>query len=340
MAPSAAPGITGGPPESAAASGTRPEGRPSKVSIVGAGAVGATTAYAMLMRGAARNVALLDINKAKVDAEVLDLQHGIQFMPQAHVEGSDDVAVCAGSDDVVVTAGAKQKPGQTRMDLAGDTITLMKRILPGLLEVAPSAIYLMVTNPVDVVTYAALRFSGLPANQLFGSGTVLDSSRLRFLVAERAGVAVQNVHAYIAGEHGDSEIPLWSSATIGGIPLRDWPGVGGLSPLTDEDLERMHHEVVHSAYEIIAGKGATNYAIALAATRIVEAILDDQHTVLPVSSLLEDYDGISDVCLSVPSVVDRTGVRETIPTPMSDDERAGLRASAAALRAAAQQFGV
>ncbi|PJI94363.1 L-lactate dehydrogenase [Luteimicrobium subarcticum] len=335
---SAAEGITGGHPELAAA--TAPSsGRPSKLSIVGAGAVGATMAYAALMRGAARTVALMDINAAKVEAEVLDLQHGIQFMPQARVEGSDDVSVCAGSDVIVVTAGAKQKPGQSRIDLAGDTIGLMRKVLPGLVDVAPDAVYVMVTNPVDVVTYASLKITGLPSHRLFGSGTVLDSSRMRFLLADRAGVAVQNVHAYIAGEHGDTEIPLWSSATIGGVPLLDWPGVRGRAPLSAQDREEIHHEVVNSAYRIIAGKGATNYAIGLAGARIVEAVLDDQHAILPVSSLLDDYYGISDVCLSVPSLVDREGVRETVSTPMSEDELGGLRSSATSLREVARQFG-
>jgi L-lactate dehydrogenase len=312
----------------------------SKLAIVGAGAVGTTLAYASLMRGVARTVALLDINSAKVEAEVLDLQHGIQFVPQANVEGSDDPSVCAGADVVVVTAGAKQKPGQSRMDLAGDTIALVRRILPGLLEVAPDAVYVLVTNPVDIVTYAALRYSGLPPRQVFGSGTVLDSSRLRFLVAERAGVAVQNVHAYIAGEHGDSEIPLWSSATIGGVPLLDWQAVEGGSPLGPADLERIHRDVVGSAYRIIEGKGATNYAIGLAGARIVEAVLGDQRAVLPVSSLLEGYDGITDVCLSVPSLVDRTGVGDAIAVPMADAERLGLHASAESLRSAARAFGL
>lgn len=191
-----------------------PSRRTTKLAVVGAGAVGATLAYAALMRGAARTVALHDINAAKVEAEALDLQHGVQFVPQAEVIGSDDIAVCADADVVVVTAGAKQKPGQSRIDLAGATIGLMKNILPPLVEVAPNAVYIMVTNPVDVVTYASLKISGLPPQQLFGSGTVLDSSRLRYLIAEHCGVAVQNVHAYIAGEHGDSEIPLWDSASI------------------------------------------------------------------------------------------------------------------------------
>jgi L-lactate dehydrogenase len=314
--------------------------RTTKLAIVGAGSVGSTLAYAALMRGAAHTVSLLDINKTKVEAEVLDLQHGIQFMPMAKVEGSDDVAVCADADVVVFTAGAKQKPGQTRLDLAGATISLVRNILPGLVEVAPNAIYIMVTNPVDVVTYAALKYSGLPANQLFGSGTVLDSSRLRFLVAQHCGVAVQNVHAYIAGEHGDSEIPLWSSATISGVPLLDWKGLTGRGPLTAEVREDIAHEVVQSAYRIIEGKGATNYAVALAATRIIEAILDDEHRVLPVSSLLEDFHGISDVCLSVPSLLERRGCGERIEVPLSDIELAGLRSSADSVRAVAKSFGL
>ena len=160
-------------------------------------------AYAALMRGAARTVALYDINSAKVQAEVLDLGHGIQFMPMAEVVGSDDISVCADADVVMFTAGAKQKPGQSRIELAEATISLVRKVLPSLVDVAPNAIYVMVTNPVDVVTYAALQISGLPPSQLFGSGTVLDSSRLRYLLARETGVAVQNVHAYVAGEHGD-----------------------------------------------------------------------------------------------------------------------------------------
>lgn len=319
--------------------------RRSKLAIVGAGSVGATMAYAALMRGAARSVALYDINAAKVEAEALDIGHGIQFMPMADVEGSDDIAVCAGADVVVVTAGAKQKPGQSRLDLAEATINLVRTILPGLVEVAPDAVYVMVTNPVDIVTYAALRCSGLPANQLFGSGTVLDSSRLRYLLAQHTGVAAQNVHAYIAGEHGDTEIPLWSSAMIGSVPLLDWPGMPGpdgevVGRLAPEDRTRIADEVVNSAYRIIAGKGATNYAVALAGSRIIEAVLNDERRVLPVSSLLQDYRGISDVCLSVPSVVGRHGVEATLPISMSDDELAGLRRSAEALRDVARRFGL
>jgi L-lactate dehydrogenase len=313
--------------------------RKSKLAIVGAGAVGATMAYAALMRGAARTVALFDINTAKVEAEVLDLGHGIQFMPMAEIVGSDDISVCADADVVVFTAGAKQKPGQTRIDLAEATISLVGKVLPSIVEVAPNAVYVMVTNPVDVVTYAALKISGLPPEQLFGSGTVLDSSRLRYLIAQHTGVAVQNVHAYVAGEHGDTELPLWSSATIGGVPLLDWNGTGGRGPLTSEVRERIAREVVDSAYRIIAGKGATNYAIALAGSRIIEAILKDEDRVLPVSSLLDDYHGISDVCLSVPTLVGARGVLDRLEVPMSADELAGMRRSAEAVRAVARRFG-
>ena len=315
--------------------------RTTKVAVVGAGAVGATLAYAALMRGVARTVALYDINKAKVEAEALDIGHGIQFMPMGEVIGSDDIAVCGGADVVVVTAGARQRPGQTRLDLAEATISLMRSIMPALVATAPDAIFIMVTNPVDIVTYAALKHSGLPANRLFGSGTVLDSSRLRYLVAQHCGVAVHNVHAYIAGEHGDTEIPLWSSASIGSIPLLDWPGLGdGRGRLDRAVREQIAHEVVNSAYRIIAGKGATNYAAALAGSRIIEAVLGDENSVLPVSSLLTDYHGISNVCLSVPAVLGRDGVVDQLEVPMSPDELAGLRRSAEALAAVAKRFGL
>lgn len=316
-----------------------PDRRTTKLAVVGAGAVGATVAYAALMRGAARSVALYDIDKAKVEAEAADLGHGIQFMPMAEVVGSNDIAVCAGADVVVVTAGAKQKPGQTRLDLAEATIALTREILPPLVEQAPNAIFVMVTNPVDIVTYAALKISGLPRAQLFGSGTVLDSSRLRYLIAQHTGVAVQNVHAYMVGEHGDSEFPLWASASIGGVPLPDWRGSRSSGPLTHDIREGIAREVIESAYKIIAGKGATNYAVALAASRIIEAILKDERRVLPVSSLLDNYYGISDICMSVPTVVGRTGAERELEVPMSGDEMAKLHRSAAALKAVARRFG-
>jgi L-lactate dehydrogenase len=318
---------------------TGPATGPAKIAVVGAGSVGATLAYACLIGGVARTIALYDVNAAKTRAETLDLNHGLQFVPMATVVGSDDIEVCRGADLVVVTAGAKQKPGQTRLELAAANVALCRQLVPRLLEVAGDAIMLLVTNPVDVVTYAALKFSGLPPRRVFGSGTVLDSSRLRLLVAQHCGVAVQNVHAYIAGEHGDSEIPLWSSASIGSIPLLRWE-VPGRPALDEAARAEIVRQVVGAAEEIIRGKGATNYAVGLAATRIVEAVLRDQRQVLPVSSLLDGVDGIRDVCLSVPSVVDRGGVETVLPVPLSPEEAQGLRRSAETVRGVIRSLGL
>lgn len=311
----------------------------TKVAVVGAGSVGATCAYVCLIRGIGRTIALYDINADKTRAEVLDLNHGLQFVPQATVVGSDDIEVCRGADLVVITAGAKQKPGQTRLELAEANVALSKAIVPRLLEVAPEAILLLVTNPVDVITYAALKISGLPPQRVFGSGTVLDSSRLRLLVADHCGVAVQNVHAYIASEHGDSEIPLWSSASIGSVPLLAWE-VPNRPPLDAAAREEIHRKVVGAAGEIIRGKGATNYAVGLATARIVEAVLYDQRQVLPVSSLLDGQAGIHDVCLSLPSVVDRLGVEMVLPSPLSEEEAEGLRHSADTVKGVIKSLGL
>ncbi len=305
--------------------------RVSKIAIVGAGAVGATIAYASMIRGLAKQLAIYDINRAKVDAEVLDLNHGLQFVPMATLEGSDDIGVCAGADVVVITAGAKQKPGQTRLELAGANVELCRKLVPQLLKVAPDALLLVVTNPVDVLTYVVQKLSGLPSRRVFGSGTVLDSSRFRFLLARHLNLAVQNVHAFIVGEHGDSEIPLWSSATVGGVPLLQW-GVPGHTKLTETDRHQIFDDVRNAAYQIIRGKGATNYAIGLATAQILEAVLYDEQRVLSVSSRLEDYLGISDVCMSVPSIVNRLGVETVLEVPMNDSEREGLRRSADTIR--------
>ena len=318
---------------------TGPAAGPTRIAIVGAGSVGATLAYACLIRGVGRTIALYDLDATKARAEVLDLNHGLQFVPMATVVGSDDLEVCRGADLVVVTAGAKQRPGQTRLELAHANVEMCRDLVPRLLEVAPDAILLLVTNPVDVVTHAALRYSGLPPNRVFGSGTVLDSSRLRLLIAQHCGVAVQNVHAYVAGEHGDSELPLWSSASIGSVPLLRWnvPGRPALDAAARAEIVR---RVVGAAEEIIRGKGATNYAVGLAAARIIEAVLYDERQVLPVSSLLDGFAGIGDVCLSVPSVIDRAGVDTVLPVPLSDEEAAGLRRSATTVRDVVRKLGL
>jgi L-lactate dehydrogenase len=312
--------------------------KPSKVAIVGAGSVGATIAYACLIRGVGKSIALYDVNAAKVEAEVLDLNHGLQFVPMATVEGSADLGVCRGADVVVITAGAKQKPGQTRMDLATANAAICREMVPKLLGGAPDAVYLLVTNPVDVITYVTLKISGLPRERCFGSGTVLDSSRFRFLIARRLNVAVQNVHAYVAGEHGDSEIPLWSSAHVGNIPLHAW-AVQGHGKLTVRDRTEIFQNVKTAAYQVIQGKGATNYAIGLATASILEAVVHDENRVLPVSSVLTDYHGIEDVCLSVPSIVDRHGVGQALPVPLNEAELAGLRNSAETIRGVVRSLG-
>jgi len=305
--------------------------RAGKIGIVGAGSVGATIAYACMVQGVGKHISLYDVATKKVEAEALDLNHGLMFVPMAKVDGSDDINVLADSDVIVVTAGARQKPGQTRIDLAGINTGICRTLIPQLLAVAPNATLLMVTNPVDVLTYIALKLSGLESRRVLGSGTVLDSSRFRFLIAERCSVAVQNVHAYITGEHGDSEFPLWSSASIGSVPVRGWkmPGHGEIGP---QDEQNLFDSVRTSAEKIIEGKGATNYAIGLAVSTILQAILWNEGRVLPVSSLLADYRGISDICLSVPSIVGHRGVEGQLPIPMNDAEVSSLHTSAEAIR--------
>jgi L-lactate dehydrogenase len=223
--------------------------------------------------------------------------------------------------------------------LYGRNVAICRDLLPRLLEVAPGAVLVIVTSPVDVVTYAALKIGGLPRRRVLGSGTVLDSSRLRSLIARRCGVAVQNVHAYIAGEHGDSEIPLWTSATVGGVPFLRWEDAGR-PPVTAAEEDDLRRQVVQAGYQVPHGKGYTNYAIALATARIIEAVLYDEHQVLPVSSLLTGYAGISDVCLSVPSVIGRAGLLRVLPVPLSGHEREGLQRSARTVRAVLDQLGL
>ena len=311
----------------------------TKVSIVGAGAVGTSTAFALLMKRIAGEVAIYDTNQAKVEAEVLDLAHGSQFTNPSRVYGGSDIEVVRNSDVIVVTAGAKQAPGQTRLDLAATNVKILQELMPELVRLSPDAIFLLVTNPCDVLAYAAVRFSGLPANRVFSSGTVLDSSRLRWQLAERIGVSTESVHAMIVGEHGDSEFPLWSEAKIGPISLSQWR-VGNVAPLSQSELDEIADSVKNAAYKVIAGKGATNYAIGLSAARIVEAVLRDESVILPVSSVLSSYLGISDVALSVPTVVNRQGAIRTIPMEMSSNELEKLQKSAATLKQSIESLGL
>ncbi len=309
----------------------------SKLTVVGAGSVGSSTAYAALIRGSARHVALYDIATEKAEAEVLDLAHGTQFTGTSDVIGGSDISVVEGSHVVVITAGAKQRPGQTRIELAGTNASILRTMLPQLLEVAPDAVYVIVTNPCDVLTVLAQEATGLPPERIFASGTVLDTSRLRWKLAQRAGVSPSSVHAYIVGEHGDTEFPLWSKATIGTVPILQWQ-TEGHPRMTVDELDEIAVDVRDAAYKVIQGKGATNYAIGLSSTRIVEAILGDEHAVMPVSTVLHGFHGIDDVALSVPSIVSASGAVPIPETAFDAGELGLLRRSADALREVAQSL--
>ncbi len=301
-----------------------------KVTVVGAGAVGSATAYAMLIRGTARTVVLYDIDAARAEAEALDLTHGSMFTGSNPVVGSSDIAATAGSHVIVVTAGAAQKPGQTRLELIGTNARIISSMIPRLMAASPDAIIIIVTNPCDVLATLAVQETGADPARLFASGCVLDTSRLRGILAERAGVATQSVHAHIVGEHGDTEFPLWSTASIGPVPLLEWTR-DGQHVFSADDLHDIAEDVRTAAYRIIEGKGATNYAIGLSATRITEAVLRDENAILPVSPVLSDVDGVDGVALSVPCVVNRNGAVPVQQMRFSDRERELLHASAETL---------
>lgn len=311
--------------------------RLEKIAVVGAGSVGVAVAYATTIDRIAGEIALYDLNGARAAAEAMDLSHGLQFVGGGRVIGGDDIAVCADADLVVVTAGSTHGPGATRLDLAGANVALVRKVLPPLLEVAPEAIYLFITNPVDVVTYAAQEISGLPHGRVIGSGTVLDSSRLRHELADRLGISVTSVHATVVGEHGDTEVVLWSSANVGGTPILDVVGPDG-GRIRPDELADIHRRVRDSGYTIMAGKGNTNLAIGLATAHIARAISRDERAVLPVS-VRTSFEGVGEVCLSLPSVVGRAGVLAQIEPPLDVGERAGLAASASALRSVLDSVG-
>jgi L-lactate dehydrogenase len=291
-----------------------------------------------LIKEVAGEIALFDIDTDKVDAEVLDLAHGTQFTGSSRVIGGSDITVTANSDLIIVTAGAKQKPGQTRLDLAGVNVKILQSLLPQLLAQSPNAIFMLVTNPCDVLAVVAQKILGLPANRVFASGTVLDSARLRWTIAERFKVSSNSVHAYIVGEHGDSEFALWSQTRIGPVPIQDWELAPG-KKISQQELDQMALDVKNAAYKVIAGKGATNYAIGLSATAIAQAIMNDSNEVLAVSTVLEDYLGVSGVALSVPTIVNRSGAARTVEVPMTKSEQAKFLASAAAIQKSLSSLG-
>lgn len=309
-----------------------------RIAIVGAGAVGATLAYALMIRGQADELVLIDVNRAKAEGEAMDLSHGLPFVRPVDVHVGD-YADCAGADVVVITAGAASRPGETRLDLAERNAGIFRQIIPDVVRYNADGILLVVTNPVDVLTYLTLKLSGRPATRVIGSGTVLDSARFRYLLAEHCGVDPRNVHAHIIGEHGDSAVPVWSLANIAGTRLTDYCVVCH-QDCDGIPRDKIFHQVRDAAYDVIQRKGATFYAIGLSVASIVESVLRNQHSVLPISSLMQGPYDMEDVCLSLPTIVGSEGVIQVLDLPLSEDELAGLRQSASVLREVARSAGV
>ena len=305
-----------------------------KITIIGAGAVGATTAFALLARGAASEVVLIDINTEKSLGEALDIKQATPFIDNCDIyAGSYQDAV--GSDVVVITSGIGRKPGQTRLELVQTNVGIIRSISSEIIKYAPNAIYILVANPVDVLTYAFLKYTGLPKNQVFGTGTVLDTIRLRTRLSEVFNVNKQQVHANVLGEHGDTSFVSWSNATIAGVPLEEYRGAvvnpsGIPTQYTHEEIENY---VKKSGGKIISRKGCTVYGIAMSTTHIIKTLSGNSETALTVSSLHEGEYGINNVCLSSLSLVDRTGVRSILTQKLSDEELKKLHASAEALKA-------
>jgi L-lactate dehydrogenase len=312
--------------------------RSRRIAIIGAGAVGATFAYALMIRGQADEIVLIDVNRAKAEGEAMDLRHGLPFVRPVDVHVGD-YPDCAGADIVVITAGAASKPGESRLDLAGRNAEIFRQIVPQVVRYNAEGILLVVTNPVDVLTYLTARLSGRPVNKVIGSGTVLDSARFRYLLADHCGVDPRNVHAHIIGEHGDSEVPVWSLANIAGTRLADYCVVcqRDCDGIPEDEI---FAQVRDAAYEVIQRKGSTHHAIGLAVSSIVESILRDQHSVLPVSSLMQGEYGLENVCLSLPTVVGREGVVQVLELPLAEEELESLRHSAAVLQEVARSVGV
>lgn len=304
----------------------------TKLGVIGAGGVGSATAYASALRGAADEVVIYDIAAKLAEAEGLDIAHGTMFAHDVEVSGSGDVEILRDADLIIVTAGARQKPGQPRLELVDANVKIFKSMLPQVMEVAPNAILMIVTNPCDVLAVVAQKITGLPSERCFASGTVLDSSRLRWLIANKAGVSTKSVHANVVGEHGDSEFPVWSAANIGMVPLDEWTNDEGEKVFTDEVKAEIAEEAMRAAYKVIEGKGSTNYAIGVSATRIAEAVLHGEDAVLNVSTQLNGRYGIEgEAAVSLPSVVNRNGVVRVLESPMSDEEIEKLRNSAKAI---------
>ena len=304
---------------------------PVRVAIVGVGNVGATFAYALLLSGLASEIVLIDANRAKAEGEAMDLNHSVPFTHATRI-WAGDYPDCSGTLVTVLAAGASQKPGETRLDLIKKNAAIWRTIIPEVVKHNSAGILLIATNPVDVLTYAAWKLSGLPAQRVIGSGTVLDTSRFRYLLSQHFGVDARSIHAYIIGEHGDSEVPVWSLANIAGMRLPEFCQAQNL-PYDPHAMEEIFVQTRDAAYRIIERKGATYYAVAAGLMRITQAIVRNQSTVLSASSLISDYYGIEDVCFSLPTVIDRGGVEKVLRLQLSPEEIEKLRHSADVLKA-------
>lgn len=293
----------------------------TKIVVVGSGAVGATTAYTLMLRDRADELVLIDANHSKAVGDALDMNHGIPFLGATKL-WAGTYEDCKDADIIVITAGAAQRPGEPRTELLKRNVAIMDSILEEIQKYNTDGILLLASNPVDIMSYYAQRKTGWPVHRIIGSGTLLDSARFRYLIGSHLKIDPRSVHAHIIGEHGDSELPVWSLANVAGTKLN----------IEEEEKESLFANTRDAAYQIISAKGATYYAIALALDRICTAILKDEGAVLNVSTLLEDYHGISDVYLGVPCVVDRTGVREVLKLKLSEEEQAMLRKSADKLK--------
>lgn len=309
------------------------DGKKRKVTVVGAGAVGSTFAYALAQSGLADEIAITDMNRNFAEGQALDLVQGLPFLPQVDIHAGD-VSDYTDSDIVVITAGAKQQSGETRIDLLKRNVSIITGIAQSVAESGCRGVMLIVSNPVDILTQAALKASGWKRGRVIGSGTVLDTARFRYTLSRECGVDARNIHGYILGEHGDSEFAAWSMTSIAGRRVDEYCKDGVCSSGPHFDKNKIVEEVRHSAYHIIDYKGSTYYAVGLALTRIAGAILRNEHSILSVSMTLDGEFGLKDVCLSVPCIVGRGGAERIIEGSLPEDEQSALEASAKRLKEA------
>ncbi|MBB6284378.1 L-lactate dehydrogenase [Geobacillus subterraneus] len=305
-------------------------GRGNRVAVIGTGFVGASYAFALMNQGIADEIVLIDANENKAEGDAMDFNHGKVFAPKPASIWHGDYRDCRDADLVVICAGANQKPGETRLDLVDKNIAIFRSIVESVMASGFQGLFLVATNPVDILTYATWKFSGLPPHRVIGSGTILDTARFRFLLGEYFAITPTNVHAYIIGEHGDTELPVWSQADIGGVPIRKW--IESKGEQAREDLERIFVNVRDAAYQIIEKKGATYYGIAMGLARVTRAILHNENAILTVSAYLDGPYGERDVYIGVPAVINRNGIREVIEIELDDNEQKWFRHSAETLK--------